>query len=114
MNKNSIFSGIKIIFSLVASLIITIILSKTFFSFNTPRFNISYLAKLFPKKNNYGKFTTIPLSSMTPIAKGIYAKEDKELKTVYIRVTKDAEWQEKIIESNGHKILLRYPKSNIK
>jgi uncharacterized protein YycO len=108
MSKNSIFSGVKIVFSLVVSLIITIILSKTLFSFNTPRFNISYLVRLFPK-NNYGKLATIPLSSMTQISKGIYAKEDKELKTVYIRVTKDAQWQEKIIESNGHKILLRYP-----
>lgn len=65
--------------------------------------------KFFAKKLPYKNLLTTPLSAMTPIAQGVYAKEDKDLKTIYVRITKEAKWEEKFIEINGQKILIRYP-----
>jgi hypothetical protein len=104
-------------FSLAIALLITLILSQTLFFFNSPRLNPFFLAKLkkdflalFSKKNSYGKLASTPLSAMTPISQGVFAKEDKELGTLYIKVTKEAERSEQILESNGKKIKIIYIK----
>lgn len=52
----------------------------------------------------------LPVASLNLIATGIYAKEDKNSSTIYVRVTKDAQWEEKVIEIDGKKITLQFPK----
>ncbi len=111
MNRAQIISGIKIVAAMMIALMIA------FFLPSNPRSAFLFFAKLknnffayFSKKTSYARLATTPLSAMTKMSKGVYAKEDKELGTVYIKITKDAEKTEQIIESNGQKIKIVYIK----
>jgi len=84
---------------------------------SNPRSSVLFLTKLknnflvlFSNKNSYSRLVSTPLSAMKQISKGVYAKEDKELGTVYIKVTKDVEQTAQIIELNGKKIKIIYLK----
>ncbi len=109
MNKANIVSGVKIVMAMTIALVIA------FFIPTNPRSAFLFLAKL---KNNFLAFVSQKTTSeslakthlffMRQIGKGVYAKEDKKLKIIYVRVTKDAELVEKTIEVNGRKILLQY------
>ncbi len=98
--------NLKIFLAIIVSFILVMILSKTIFIVPTPRININFIANLFkPSKNNLPA-----IAQMTPIAKGIYAKEDPINKTVYLRYTKDVQWNQQVINYNGQQIKLMIPK----
>lgn len=61
-------------------------------------------------QNTFNAISNIPASQMSMISKGVYAKEDEGLKTVYIRITQDANWDAQIIDYNGQKIKILIPK----
>lgn len=109
--KNHTITQIKLISVMLVAIMFTQFVSKIFFIGGTPRINFQFLAKLFPKKIENQKkmeeYTNLPVIALSNLSKGIYAKEDKQNNIMYIRVTKDAPWQEKIINANGKKILIR-------
>ncbi len=111
MSRNQIVTVIKIIAAMLIALVIAFLLPTN------PRSTFLFIAKLqrnfsesISKKVASLRLATTPLSAMKQINKGVYAKEDKELGTVYIKVTKDAERTEQILESNGQKIKIIYIK----
>ncbi len=116
---------IKTISVLVFSLLLTYVLSKTVFLASTPRINKTFfanlknlpnnlIASLSQKSNNAAKkFESLPVSALKPITKGIYAGEDDTGKVVYIRVTNDVEYEEKVINYEGRKIKVRFPKGTL-
>lgn len=58
----------------------------------------------------YDSLINIPASQMNSVAQGVYAKEDTNLKTVYIRMTNDVSWDAQIIDYQGQKIKILVPK----
>jgi hypothetical protein len=56
----------------------------------------------------------IPLSAMTQVSNGVYAKEDKTNNIYYFKFTKNAEWEEKEYIVNGKKVIIDFPKGTIK
>lgn len=70
-----------------------------------------------PKFQKGNNMQTVPDSLLKPITKGVYAGEtitNNNEKVVYIRVTKDAEIEERVIDYNGQKITIRAPKGTFK
>ena len=115
-NYRFIKTGLKIIFSFVISFVLTIFLSQNLFFLHTPKLNPLFLARIKERMINLFKGNTdkklaekslSSFSTMIKISRGVYAKEDKELQTVYIRITDEAVWDDKIINVNGKKIMLR-------
>jgi hypothetical protein len=100
----------RVIIAMIAALLIALIFPTN------PRSAFLYLAKIKDKfaflsqKKSYSNLGKTPAFFMKKISKGVYAKEDKDLGTVYIKFTKDVRWEEKMITVNGQKILLRVSK----
>ncbi len=128
---------VKIVLTIAMALILSSGLSNTIFLASTPRINkpslaklknlpgtlvnnsANFLASLFnPRdkiiKEKIGQFSTLPVSSMQRIGTGVYAQEDKKDNVVYIRVTKDAQWDERQINFQGKIITVRFPKGTFK
>ena len=131
---------VKIILSMVIALVIAQLSTRTIFMANTPRINKIFIAKLIKLPQSVLKSTqefiaknsnkntvpstaslnnnlpqnNIPVSAMKEVSKGIYAKEDTENNVFYIHITKDMEFEEKILNYNGKQIKLRFPKGTFK
>jgi len=123
---------IKTLLSLVAAFILASSLSHMVFVANTPRINKTFIAKLkdFPsqalrqlkryyasrqmpsipeKKTDFAAIEKLPDTALKSVAKGVYAhEEDGDI--VYIRITKDVEYEEREINYEGKKIKVRFPK----
>lgn len=56
----------------------------------------------------------IPITTMTKIGKGVYAKEDKANNVYYLKLTEDTEWDEKEYIVNGEKVTIKFPKGTLK
>lgn len=56
------------------------------------------------------QFQFLPTNALNKVAQGVYAKEDSETNTVYIRLTKDIQWETRTIDWNGKKIQALFPK----
>jgi len=55
----------------------------------------------------------LPVASMLPVSKGVYASQDSSSKVVYIHLTKDAEnspYTERTVTINGEQVTFRFPK----
>lgn len=55
----------------------------------------------------------LPVASMLPVSKGVYAFQDSASKVVYIHLTKDAEnslYTERTATINGEQVTFRFPK----
>ncbi len=132
MNKNKTKIQIRTLLALVAAFVIASSLSRTVFVANTPRINKAFIAKLkdFPqqafrqlkryyasnqapaaptKKTDFAAIEKLPDTALKSVAKGVYAHEENG-DVVYIRVTKDAEFEEREINYEGRKIKVRFPK----
>jgi hypothetical protein len=101
----------RVAIAMIAGLLIALLLPTN------PRSTFLYLVKikghfdsLLNQKKTYAYLGKTPTFFMKQISKGIYAKEDKELGTIYIKISKDIQWEEKIINVNGQKILLKVSK----
>lgn len=126
-----------IIFALFFSLIISGFLTNNVFIANSPTINKSFLTNLkyLPSdlfnntqrflasifnpidpqtKKKLDEFNKLPVSALNTIGKGVYAKEDRENNIVYIKVTKDAEWEEKEINFQGKIVKVRFPKGSFR
>lgn len=111
--NNHISNYLKIGVALIVAFIVTSISTSTLFYPSYPRLNPQFLAniaKLFQKKNPYDELKNLPLTAMKKVSKGIYAIEKPTLNTVFVRITKDAEWNETIIEYNGKRFKILLPK----
>lgn len=62
----------------------------------------------------FEKIKKLPDSSLQFMSKGVYAKEDKKTNIVYIRITKDAEWEEKTVTIDGKLTKIMIPKTSLK
>lgn len=123
---NNLFQKLKIIIVLLLALLLTNTLSKTVFLANTPRIDKAFFTNLKTLPNNFiaslsrkpantiKKFESLPITALKPMTEGVYAAEDETGKIVYIRVTKDVEYEEKIINYEGKKIKVRFPKGTFK
>lgn len=60
------------------------------------------------------KLQKIPLSSLQPITKGVYATGDKAENIVYIRITEDVEFEEHVVNVDGKQVKIRFPKGSLK
>ncbi len=70
----------------------------------------TFITSFFQKNTiDFAKIEQLPVSALKPIGKGIYAKEENG-DVVYIRVTKDVEFEEREINYEGKKIKVRFPK----
>lgn len=130
--NNNINRQIKTIIVLIAAFIITSTLSRTVFVANTTRINKAFIAELkdFPqhafrqlkryyasrqtpptpqKKTDFAAIENLPNTALKSVAKGVYAHEE-DGNIVYIRMTKDVEFEEKEINYEGKKIKVRFPK----
>jgi hypothetical protein len=142
INQHNLRQRGKIVFTLVLALILSAVFSNTIFLANTPRINTIFLAKLKnapgdllngttvflsslmrpngtaltsqEKQNIINSFNSLPVSTMKSIGTGVYAKEDKKNNTVYIKVNKDAQWEERILIIDGKQVKVRFPKGNLK
>lgn len=123
MIKEKLLLDLKIFSGLIVSLFLVIILSKFLFIFPTPRINPmfivdirNYLAHLFLPKNIPAStfYSQLPINELSTIAPGVYAKKDEKNNTIYIRFTKDAVWEDKVIVSEGKTFTIRYPKGMLK
>lgn len=126
-----------IIFTLFFSLIVSGFLSNNVFIAKSPKVNKAFFANLryLPldivnntqqflasifnpmdqiTKKKLDEFNKLPVSALNTIGKGVYAKEDRENNIVYIKVTKDAEWEEKEINFQGKIMKVRFPKGTFK
>jgi len=120
---------VKIIGALIVSLLFVMFISKIVFVDNTPKVSVNFLANLrnapllvweslsslgktssMKKEIALKKLRDLPDSSLNTIAQGVYAKEDTTNKVVYIRVTKDAQWEERQIMLDGKPTTIRIPK----
>lgn len=128
---------IKIFGAIVVALIFTQSLSTSVFIANTPQINTYFLSdtiqlaqnfmknisnksqttaqKSDPKKQSESieKFSNLPSSALNKMAPGVYAKEDIDNDVVYIRVDKDAEWDEQIVMVDGVEKKIRFPKGTL-
>ena len=116
---------IKIIFVLIISFILAGFVSKNLFLANSPRINETFLANLkaWPQdliasivnrgQPDYKKFENLPVTALKPVASGVYAGEENG-NVVYIRVTKDAQYEERVINYEGKQITIRVPKGTFK
>ncbi len=130
--NNKINRQIKTIIVLIVAFVIASSLSRTVFIANTPRIYKTFIAKLieFPqqalrqlkryyasnqtptapkKQTDFAAIEKLPDTALKSVAKGVYAHEE-DGNIVYIRVTKDAEFEEKEINYEGKKIKVRFPK----
>lgn len=121
---------IKLALILVFAFVSTHIISKTVFLANSPRINKQFLSALINNSRtffaNLGKNTSLsdnqknalqqieklPSTALNQVSSGVYAKEDKKNNVIYIRITKDAEWEERIIVMDGKEIKVRFPKGS--
>lgn len=126
MNKHKNTST-KIILALIVSFILTKLAVANIFLANTPVINKAsiadkvnstkyFFASLFTKSSNqdFASIEKLPTSALKSLATGVYAKEDAQGDVVYIRVTKDMQWEEKVITYNGKQITIRVPKGTFK
>ncbi len=130
---------IKIISALVFSLVISSVLTQTIFFANTPMINKSFLAKIinFPStvlessrnfiaslinRSNISQnqataiqqFKQLPVTALKSVTKGIYAQEDKANNIIYVRVTKDVEYESRVFNVNGKQVTVHFPKGSFK
>lgn len=136
--KKQITQKTKIFLAILISLVIVTLTSNVIFIANTPRLNKLFLTELInlpqtvvdnskafltslglsQKEKNKNEaiknLSNLPLSQLKPIAKGVYAKEDISNNIYYVRVTKDADFEERIIDYRGQKIKIRFPKRTTK
>lgn len=128
---------LKIGLALFIGLVLTNFLSRSVFIANSPAINKAFISglQMLPQNlfNSSTKqqaqpvakktvpsetptsfsFENLPVSALKFLGKGIYAKE-KNNNVVYIRVTKDVEFEEKDITYNGKVIKVMFPKGLIK
>jgi hypothetical protein len=60
------------------------------------------------------KINNLPLTAMQQLSKGVYAYRDTSDNILYIKVTKDMEYEERVLNYNGKQIKLRFPKGTFK
>ena len=129
MSTNKIKIGTKFILALILSFILVKTQTKKVFFGETPRINPNFIASIknipysiqniqLAKKAKIDpeleKIEKLPLSEFNKIADGVYAKEDRENNTVYIRVEENIEFEDKIINYNGKQITVKFPKGTFK
>jgi len=108
------------------------LLSGTVFLSNSPRLNSSFFLALKNKTFNFlaslsvkskvngtanaalKSLEQLPSSTLRSVGTGVYAKEDTSSDVIYIRIDKNAEWEEKIISLDGRQIKIRVPKGTFK
>jgi hypothetical protein len=108
---------LKIIIIMLFALVIVKTSSGTIFIANSPRINKAFIASLItPQKETITvkEYRQLPDSALNRITAGVYAKEDKANNVIYIRVTDDVEYDERIIEVNGQQTRVRFPKGTFK
>lgn len=130
--KKNIFI-VKIVLSLSIAFVVVGFVSKPFFLANTPRLNKDFIGRLvhipgliayriqislfgIPSKTYTPDFASIeklPNSALIEISKGVFAKEEQG-EIVYIRVTKDVEYEEMKVILDGKKTTIRVPKGTMK
>lgn len=126
MNKHKGFA-IKIIGTLVVAFVFSRALSNSVFYASTPRinqeaivrsFNSSkmFIASIFNRQNsaqvNIAALQKLPDNALKSIAIGVYAKENDQGNPIYIRVTKDVQWQDQTITYNGQPVTVSFPKDS--
>lgn len=127
----------KVFGVLIFAFVIANMMSTTVFMAKTPRINKFFLAGLanLPNKlianlasvNNGSKkidrvqqnqavdqMKQLPASALNSVAPGVYAKDDENNNIIYIRITKDAQWEERTVNVDGREMKLRFPKGTIK
>lgn len=111
---------IKILLAVMFSFVVSRFLSNTVFISGSTRVNTaffaqipSYISSVFrPAQNvDFARIRSLPNTALKSVGKGVYAKDDETGKFVYIRVTKDAQWEERIINYNGKQIKVSFPKN---
>lgn len=131
---------IKVVIILIFSFIVTKAISNNIFLANSPRLNQQFLLSLknLPltlvsstrnfiaslnqkqtsitdtQKTTLQRFKQLPTTGLNQLSKGVYAEIDSQEKIVYIRVTGDAEWEERIVNYEGKRIKVRFPKGTFK
>ena len=119
-----------ILLALFFSLIISGFLANTVFIAGSPKINPDFFTNLInaPRqfvalifnpmdqatKKKVDEFNKLPISALNSMGTGVYAKADKANNVVYIRVTKDAEWEEREINFQGKIMKVRFPKGTFK
>lgn len=124
---------------LVALFLVVAVSNKVFLG-NTPRISQGFITNLanFPNRiammgQNIIVFITqksdptarskqlvqewqkLPISALNTVGQGVYAKEDNASNTVYIRITKDAQYDSQVIQGSGGKqYTIYYPKPIVK
>lgn len=139
MKTNNSFY-LKIFLSLAIAFVLANVSSNTVFFGQTPRFNEGFIAKLInlpadilnSTKNfivSIGQNTSqnqdmkqsevllqysqLPDNLLKQVASGVYAKEDQINNVLYMRVSKDAQYEpKKIIDENGQEITVLFPKGS--
>lgn len=136
---NHINIKIKLFIILIVAFIGTQVISKTIFLSNSPRLNPAFfialrnapftlidttrnfLASLDQKqsvsnsqKTAFQKLEQLPVTALNKVGTGVYAQGDTANKVIYIKITKDAEWEEKTIIYNDKQIKVRFPKGTFK
>lgn len=129
MFTNKIKIGTKFILALALSFILVKTQTKKVFFGETPRINPSFIASLktiphsiqniqLAKKTKIDpeleKIEKLPLNEFNKLADGVYAREEKDNNTVYIRIEKEIEFEDRVINYNGKQITVKFPKGTFK
>ncbi len=102
-------------------MLFALVMAKTFsgtiFIANSPRINKVFIVSLVTRQKETAtakEYQRLPDSALNRITTGVYAKEDKANNAVYIRITDNVEYDERIIEVNGQQMKVRFPKGTFK
>ena len=128
-NKTKLF--LKILLSMLVAFTVVTFTSGKIFLADSPMINPNFISSLktlpsnllnspqrfFANKNQtqqLNQYQSLQTNVMKSLAPGVYAKEDDQGNPVYVRVTNDLQWEERVLNENGIQVTVRYPKGFIK